>query len=354
LKLLMVAPEQIPVPGNGSVEICMLAIAKQLAANHKVTIVSRQSSSLPKLSHLGNLTIVRVPTGSSQRYISSVLRYIKGKHYDFIQVDNRPHYMAQIKKAYPQTPVSLFLHSLTFVPRTSAVASSLAKANLIIANSNSLKSNLTRMFPKQASKIRRVYLGVDTTRFKPLSNNRSTEPFHVLFAGRLIARKGVPVVIKAIGIVRRSYPNVKLTIVGGGKPDYVQTLKSCAVKHHVKARFTGKIPHSRIQQLFRKADCFVCPSQRHEAFGLVNVEAMASGLPVVASDIGGIREIVRHGANGYLVKNYKSSAAHAQWIRKLAGNRKLTAKLAKKARVDAVNRFSWKHTASKLITIYKA
>ncbi|WP_079911782.1 glycosyltransferase family 4 protein [Paenibacillus sp. 32352] len=357
MRILMVAPEQIPVPGNGSVEICMLSIAKQLAKQHQVTIVSRQSSGLPKISHHGKLTIVRVPSGSGKRYISSVLQYIRGKHYDVIQVDNRPHYMAQVKRVFPHTPVALFLHSLTFVPRTSSVAASMSYANLIIANSDSLKTNLSRMFPSQAHKIRVVHLGVDVDRFRPSSHSsRSSRQgtFHVLFAGRVIPRKGVPVLIKAISIARRQQSNIHLTVVGGGKPHYIGWLRSLARKYGVPTRFTGRVSHQKIHEWYRKADCFACPSQRHEAFGLVNVEAMASGLPVIASKIGGIGEIVNHRSNGYLVRKYTRPEDHAKYILRVAQNRELTDQLSRQARSDAVNRFSWKQTASRLIAIYSA
>ncbi|WP_282942111.1 glycosyltransferase family 4 protein [Paenibacillus sp. RC67] len=354
MKILMVATEQIPVPGNGSVEICMFSIAKQFAKHHQVTIVSRLSSGLPKVSRYGNLTIVRVPSGSSRKYISSVLHYIRGKHYDIIQVDNRPHYMAQVKKAFPSTPVSLFLHSLTFVPRTKSVAASISRADLIIANSHSLKSNLSRMFPSIADKIRMVHLGVDVDRFRPAARGKKSGSFHVLFAGRVIPRKGVSVLIKAISIARRHRSDIKLTIVGGGKSHYVSTLKSLARSRGVPAQFTGKIPHSKIHSLYKRAHCFACPSQKHEAFGLVNVEAMASGLPVIASDIGGIGEIVKHRENGFLVSSYHSPDEHAKYILRVAQNKELSAKLARQARQDAVNRFSWLQTASKLIAIYRA
>ncbi|WP_036746905.1 glycosyltransferase family 4 protein [Paenibacillus sp. UNC451MF] len=354
MKILMVAPEQLPVPGNGSVEICMLSIAKQFASNHHVTIVSRQSSGLPRVSRLGNMTIVRVSTGSPRKYISSVLHYIRGKQYDMIQVDNRPHYMAQVKKAFPKTPVSLFLHSLTFVPQTKSVEASMARANLIIANSHSLKSNLSRLFPSQAHKVRMVHLGVDVDRFKPVNRHGESGSFHVLFAGRVIPRKGVPVLIKAISIARKRRPDISLTIVGGGKPHYVGTLKLLAERYAVPARFTGKISHSKIHTMYKKAHCLVCPSQEHEAFGLVNVEAMATGLPVIASNIGGINEIVKHGSNGFLVHRYRNPEAHAKFILKVAQNKEMYVRLARQARKDAVSRFSWGQTASNLITIYNS
>ncbi|GJM71938.1 hypothetical protein HMSSN036_41540 [Paenibacillus macerans] len=112
MNILMVAPEQIPVPGNGSVEICMLAIAKELAARHTVTILSRQSKGLPPVSRTGKLTIVRVPSGSPNRYIASVLNYLKGRNYDLIQVDNRPITRPKSKplSAHAGLPVPSFIN----------------------------------------------------------------------------------------------------------------------------------------------------------------------------------------------------------------------------------------------------
>ncbi|MGG6312704.1 glycosyltransferase family 4 protein [Paenibacillus macerans] len=355
MNILMVAPEQIPVPGNGSVEICMLAVARQLAASHHtVTLVSRMARRLPRVSRMGNLKIVRVATGSSSRYISSVLRYIKGRHYDLIQVDNRPYYMAKIKAAFPHTPVSLFLHSLTFVKPTARVTDSLGMADLIIANSEALKASLSQRFPRQAGKIHKVHLGVDTGRFMPAAGRLSRSgPFRVLFAGRVIPRKGVPVLIRAMSLVRQEYGAASLTVVGGGQPGYMRQLRRLARSKRVPVRFTGKVPHRSIHRRFREADCFACPSQEHEAFGLVNVEAMASGLPVIASNIGGIGEIVKHGSNGYLVDGYHRPEEHAKWILQLARNRELAAKMSRRARQDAVERFGWKQTANKLAGIYK-
>jgi spore coat protein SA len=363
MHILMIAPEQIPVPGGGSVEICMLSIAKELAKHHKITLISRRFLGCKHTSSLGKLTIVRVSSGSSSKYISSVLNYIKGKHFDMIQVDNRPYYMAKVKKAMPRIPISLFLHSLTFVPQTKGIAACLEKANVIVANSSSLKDNLIRMFPKQKEKIRIVYLGVDGTRFKPATiseKNRMKnkyklqDAFTILFSGRIIPRKGVSELIKATHLVRSYLPQTKLVIAGSGKPAYLKKLRSQANKWSVPVIFTGRIAHNEIHKIYWLADCFVCPSQRHEAFGLVNVEAMATGIPVVASDIGGIKEIINHGENGYLIKKYKDPLEFAQCIIKIGQNNKLAESLAEQGRLTAVNQFGWNLTANKITSIYKS
>jgi spore coat protein SA len=358
--ILIVAPEQIPVPGSGSVEICILSIARQLARNHQVTIVSRSSSSLPKQSQLGNISIIRVPSGSATTYISSVLRYIKGRKYDFIQVDNRPGYMARIKQAFPHTPVSLFLHSLTFVPPNRVIANCLNKADLIIANSHSLQHKLASRFPHSVRKIRTVELGVEVSRFrspslseKIASKRKYTigNEFTILFVGRVIPRKGVPILIQAAHLVQKQSP-VKLVIVGRGSPAYIKRLTLQAKSLGVPIIFVGKKSHDQIHKIYRLADCFVCPSQKHEAFGLVNVEAMASGIPVVASRNGGIQEIVKHGHNGYLIDQYHQPQPFANYLLKLAKDKQLRERLGTNGRRDVLQHFTWSQTAAKLASLY--
>jgi spore coat protein SA len=361
LHLLIIAPEAIPVPSSGgSVEICIYHIAKQLARRHAVTIVSRKHSRYPDVTRQGNLTIVRVPAGGYKRYMTNVCKYIRGKRYDFIQVDNRPWSVLAVKRLFPRTPVSLFLHSLTFVsPRT---APCLAKADVIVANSSSLRSRLKQMFPGQKHKIRKVWLGADLNRFTPPSIMQKNSlkrryggenTFLVLFIGRVIPRKGVPILIRAIHLLRNKVKNVRLIVTGGGRADYVRGLRNLAASLKVPVTFTGPVAHGRIQSVYRAADCFVCPSQRHEAFGLVNVEAMASGLPVVASDIGGIGEIVSHGKTGFLVKRYSDPGEFARCLHSLAVNPTLRKTMAQAGRASVLQKFSWASTAISLESVYR-
>ncbi|MUG45848.1 glycosyltransferase family 4 protein [Paenibacillus woosongensis] len=360
MKILIVAPEQIPVPGNGSVEICILAIAKQLASKYKVTIISRASKGLPAQSNEGGVNIVRVQSGSSKVYIASVLRYIQGKFFDIIQVDNRPHYMAAIQQAFPKMKVALFLHSLTFVPPNGSVARSLRHAKLIIANSSSLKQRLTKRFPDVASKIRTVELGVDASRFRPATiADRARyrkmyglgDRFTALFVGRVIPRKGVPILLKAASIAGKEVP-VQVVVAGRGSASYMKQLRATASRLNVSVKWIGKQKHSDIHKVYQIADCFVCPSQKHEAFGLVNVEAMASGLPVIASKIGGIPEIVKHESHGFLVDEYRRAERFAPYLIRLGKNKELRHGIGTKARNSVLQHFTWRQTADKLLSIY--
>ncbi|NQX46792.1 glycosyltransferase family 4 protein [Paenibacillus tritici] len=361
MRICLIAPEQFAVPGNGSVEICIWNIARRLARRHKVTIVSRRAPGLPDTAETEQVRFIRLPSGTPSRYRSSVLGYLEAAEpYDLIQIDNRPLLLAAVKRQHPGTPVLAFLHSLTFVPARPEIARSLALADAVAANSRSLQQRLTRRFPGIRSKLSVVPLGADLSRFIPVSSQEKTRlrtlyglppGFTVLFVGRVIPRKGVNVLIRAMRRLKQHMP-ARLLIAGRGQPPYLRQLKSLARRLGVQVIFLGNIPHEEIHSLYQAADCFICPSQRHEAFGLVNVEAMASGLPVIASSNGGIREIIDSGRNGYLVKQYRDPAPFARLMLQIGRNPALAASIGLQGRNDALQMYEWQHTVELLENIY--
>ena len=173
MHILIIAPEQIPVPPpvGGSVEHCIYQIARKISLKHRVTIISRLRANYPKKSILGHITIIRVAGGNKQAYLSNVLKTVKGHHYDLIQIDNRPKFVHAVRKVFPHTPISVFLHSTTFIspPMTSKkqAARDLRGANRIIGNSLSLQNHLKRTFPTISHKVRYVHFGVDLGQFRP-------------------------------------------------------------------------------------------------------------------------------------------------------------------------------------------
>ncbi|WNS41906.1 glycosyltransferase family 4 protein [Paenibacillus sp. MMS20-IR301] len=361
MRICIIAPEQFPVPGDGSVEICIWNIARRLARRHQVTIISRSTSGLPATDEAEQVRIIRLPSGTPLRYRDSVLSYLgAAEPFDIIQVDNRPLLLAAVKRQHPATPVLLFLHSLTFVPPGSRIAASLALADAVAANSRSLQQRLARRFPGLHSRLRVVPLGADLSRFVPVQPQEKARlrakyglapDFTVLFVGRVIPRKGVPVLIRAMHRLNRQMP-ARLLIAGGGKPPYIRRLKLLARRLGVRVSFLGSIPHEDIHSLYQSADCFICPSQRHESFGLVNVEAMATGLPVIASSNGGIREIITSGQNGYLVKQYRSPVPFARRMLQIGRSPSLAARIGLQGRTDALQMFEWQHTAELLENLY--
>lgn len=362
MHICIIAPEQFPVPGDGSVEICIWAIARRLAERHAVTIVSRKAPGLPDIAIVERVRIIRLSATTPADYLTSVLDFVQRESFDMIQIDNRPQLMSAVKKQLPYTPVCLFLHSLTFTPDTDRTATALAKADLIVANSLSLQRRLSHRFPELTKEIHIVMLGADLDRFTPVlasekqqlrSFYKLPDTFTILFIGRLIPRKGVPVLIRAVHHLNKSLP-AHLVIAGKGKPAYIRQLKLLARRLGVSVTFLGNVPHEDIHTLYQAADCFVCPSQSHESFGLVNVEAMASGIPVIASSNGGIREIIVSGHNGYLVEHYRESLPFTRHLLRIGRSPKLAELIGQQGREDALEAFHWQRTAADLERLYQA
>jgi phosphatidylinositol alpha-mannosyltransferase len=145
--------------------------------------------------------------------------------------------------------------------------------------------------------------GVDTARFHPdvpprpeLADGR----LNVLFVGRLDPRKGVPVLLDAMPAVRRLVPEARLIVVGDSflRPWLARDQRGRTREH---VRFVGAVPPAELPSYYASAHVVVSPALRNESFGIVLLEAMASGKPVVASDIPGYRAVVEDGEDGLLV-----------------------------------------------------
>jgi glycosyltransferase involved in cell wall biosynthesis len=120
----------------------------------------------------------------------------------------------------------------------------------------------------------------------------------IFFVGRMVREKGVQILLQALPIVRAQIPNAKLVIVGGGYRAHLEEfVRFCHLEAAVQ--FTGFIPDAELLRLYRVVDVAVYPSL-YEPFGIVALEAMAAGAPVVVSDAGGLKEVVRHEATGIL------------------------------------------------------
>ena len=185
----------------------------------------------------------------------------------------------------------------------------LARFARIIAVSNHTKSLAVKAGVKD-SKINVIYNSCDEKFFLYTKDKESLRKKHnflsndklILFVGNLIKRKGVALLIESLKLVRRNVPNFISVIVGQGEE--LQNLKTLVDKYdlsdHVK--FYGRVTKKELSELNTIADVFVLPSTS-EGHSVALLEAMASGLPIVASDIEGNRESVEDGVTGLLFKN---------------------------------------------------
>jgi glycosyltransferase involved in cell wall biosynthesis len=192
--------------------------------------------------------------------------------------------------------------------------------------------------------------GVDLTRFHPSrrSPSRHSHKVRCLAVARLVERKGIADLIQAIASLERG--RYELEIVGTG-PDEEQ-LRELARLLGVSSevRFTGSVDRDAIPGHYRDADIFVLASWE-EAFGNVFAEALASGLPVVGSTVGGIPELIEHGRNGYLVPPREPRALAAA-IRHLADHPELRAEIGRRNRAQAEANLSWARATTRYLSLY--
>jgi glycosyltransferase involved in cell wall biosynthesis len=192
--------------------------------------------------------------------------------------------------------------------------------------------------------------GVDLARFRPSARPRSRHPGTVrcLAVARLVERKGIADLIQAIASLERG--RFELEIVGSG-PDQDQ-LKELAQLLGVSREviFAGSVDRAALPGRYRDADIFAL-APREEAFGNVFAEALASGLPIVGSTVGGIPELVEHGKNGFLVPPREPMALAAA-IRHLADNPELRAEIGRRNRAQAEANLSWARVTTRYLSLY--
>ena len=192
--------------------------------------------------------------------------------------------------------------------------------------------------------------GVDLTRFRPSARGRSRHEGKIrcLAVARLVERKGLGDLIQAIATLERG--RYELEILGSG-PDE-RKLKDLAFNLGVSREviFGGSVSRNEIPGRYRAADIFTLASWE-EAFGNVFAEAMASGLPIVGSTVGGIPELVEHGRNGYLVPPREPRALAAA-IRLLADNPDLRAEMGRRNRTQAESNLSWARVTTRYLSTY--
>ncbi len=229
----------------------------------------------------------------------------------------------------------------------------------VICCSQYMKSELQRVFQMPDDKIRIVANGVYPEEFSKTTldpatvRNRYCAPdekliFHV---GRIVREKGLGVLLDAFSRVLAIEPNTKLVIAGKGP--YLEELRHRAYQLGIFHRiyFTGYIDDNTRNALYKAATLAVFPSL-YEPFGIVALEGMAAGTPVIVSDSGGLNEIVRHGENGLKVycDNVNSLADNIIWALQHPDHCR---HMKEKALEDLRDIYNWNKIALKTIDIYK-
>jgi glycosyltransferase involved in cell wall biosynthesis len=273
--------------------------------------------------------------------------------------------MAAIAGRLTHRPVVLSAHgSDVFVWAAKHGFSALARATLkqallCSANSRPVRDRLIEL-GMPPSRVPVIYeTGVDPFRFRPdldgggvrKSIGLTCNHFVLLFLGNLTKGKGVDVLLTALSTVTRAHPELRAIIAGGGpeREPLEQLASTLAIQDSV--HFVGPVEPDQTHTLFAACDAFVLPS-RSEGMGIVILEAMASGRPIIASEVGGVPDLIIDGTTGLLCPP-DDSRALAGRISELMSDEQLRCRLARSARQEAESRFAESLQVDRVLDMYR-
>jgi glycosyltransferase involved in cell wall biosynthesis len=349
-------------PHIGGVESHVMALAKELLKKgHRVTVfTSRHDPSLETREEVDGIDVRRVPMRAflfQTPMTPKLVREIQKEDWDVIHSHSPPpltaYYAAKASKKC-QTPLVHTHHCDPELPSTvgrmvtwfynrTLLANTLGSAARIIVYTESYAATSLAIwkYPTVC-----VPTGLDIDRFGPQADGFAIRDRHrledrkvVLFVGRLTEHKGIQTLIEAAPMLPK---DTAFVLVGPG--EIPRSWSRLMRELGVEDRFlkVGKVPDSELPAYYSACDILVLPSvSRLEAFGLVLVEAMASGKPVVASDIPGVRDVLKDGVTGFLAEPF-SAKDLADKLNAIISNDELAAEMGRQARIHARENYCWK------------
>ncbi|MDN4593859.1 YheC/YheD family protein [Polycladomyces subterraneus] len=355
--------------GGGSVETCVREILPHLAETHQVYLIGKSVRTEHALH-------VACRTDQPQRYLKEAIGHLRRLRPQVIHIDNRPAFVRQVRVACPHTPITLYLHSKTYAKPPmmdkDSLRESIRLSDRVMTNSNFMAHWLDRLFPRLADKVTVVPLGVNLERFPPIGDpdvlrqrierrqdmgleNKKV----ILYVGRVIEQKGLGYLLRALPTIRQKHPDTALVIVGSSRYGrHVETSYAKEIQKQIHSLKEGvhwisHVPHTEVPRYYQMADILVTPSIGHEAFCLVNVEGMATGLPVVSVKTGGIPEVVENGVSGVLVtKDYLAKRLARACIDLFDHPQKMK-ELSLAARKRVETHYRWELVAERFRDVYQ-
>jgi glycosyltransferase involved in cell wall biosynthesis len=264
-------------------------------------------------------------------YARAVARQLRGGRYDWVNVLNFSNFLPVFRRVAPRTRLALEMHCewLTQFP-AGTVRRRLLYADLVTGTSGYIADLVRQAHPQVDGRCHALYNGCETDLFADAAPVRAgRRPASVLFVGRLSPEKGLHTLLEAMDLVCREMPEARLDLAGppsslpreyivgiSADPrvralsafydgtactDYQAWLRGRAEQGALagRVRFLGAIPQAELPAVYAQADVLANPSFS-ESFGMTLVEGMSTGLPVVATRVGGMPEIVAPGVTGFL------------------------------------------------------
>lgn len=373
MKVVQVCPLYYPYIGGVETHVC--EISKRLA-NMGIDVriyTTDPSGKLPKRQTFNGIEIFRFRSFSHRHIyffsteLHSALKKLKTD--DVIHVHAYPNFpalAAALAKHINNKPLVFTPHYGGYFFRTTgtSIIRSFAKtyynsiigkfifaqADAVVALSKFEEELLHSKFKLKKEKIWHIANGVDIERFKEIKRNTYSKA--LIYVGRMEKYKGLAFLLKTFLKIQKFFPDSQLIFVGKGpyKKDLISMVNNSGLQKSVK--FYQDLPENRLLDIYFSSRIFVLPSQ-FEAVPIALIEAMASGLPVIATSVGGIPEIIQSGRNGFLLNYPPDEKLLFDYLFHLLSNDEYCQKIGDEARKYVFSNFSWDDTTKHIYKLYK-
>jgi len=307
----------LPELNEGGVERGTVELSRELIkSGYESVVVSNGGKLVKQLEADGALHVKfdvcsKNPLSAFSR-VTGLKKILKKLNPDVLHVRSRvPAWLVYFANKSFKIPVVSTVHGFNSVSSYSRV---MTKADKIICVSGSIKEYIQKHYDASENKITIIPRGIDLTQFNPANlDNDFIEKFKkqyqleskfvVTTVGRVTQLKDLETFIKSIAIVQKSIPNVVGLIVGGVRSDkqnYFESLKSLVASLHVEVIFTGS--QAKVAEIYSLSDVVTSSSKKPESFGRSVAEALALNTPVIATNHGGVLDIIDENKNGYFVE----------------------------------------------------
>lgn len=367
MRIALASPYDWSVPGGVNRHVSNLA-QHYIRRGHDVRVIAPSSKRLRVLPDylqiIGHSSIGLPASGSVANIALSynlgprVKAYLAREPFDIVHVHEpfMPILPFQFLRYKRSTTVATFHAARDTGSRTYAYGKSIIEQwwhNIDgrIAHSRAALKLIGAYF---AARYRVIPSGIDYAFFAseapPLPEFRDGKR-NILFVGRQEQRKGLPYLIEAFGRLQQEMPDTRLIVVG---PDggLRQSCIRYISEHNVKdVVFTDFVPFEDLPRYYKTADVFCAPNTGHESLGLIILEAMAAGAPIVATRIQGFQDVLTEGVHGLLVPP-KDSDALCSALRKLLNDSAMREEMGRAGSRDARN-YSWDEMSGRVLQMYE-
>jgi len=365
MKIAILVPAFLPKWLAGT-EIATYNIARHLAKRrHEVHVITSMDKGMPRENeeagfYVHRIGFPRLKFLGIMVFSLKALFLLKGFNPDLVHAQNTimgmPGFLAKklLRKPYLvwARGSEIYLPWLFKRPMSKLV---LKNADAAIALTEDMKTEMQKICNRDVLVIPN---GIDFERFENLSRDAvrcklqaNSDARLVIFVGRFRPEKGVRYLIEAMEIIRQKNQQVRL-ILGGEGPEE-DSLRQLVRQLNLEdcVDFAGQIPNEKVPQYMAASDVFVLPSLSE---GLPNVilEAMASGLPIVASKVGGVPQIIKDGENGYLIEPTRPDQI-AEKVLLLLENHDLRDAISRNS-IQKAKDYSWENVVWRLEEVYES